>query len=113
LVDESDLAESFKNRIKRSTDPFLSPSGSDLLHSFVVKFGLDKAIHDAWKKSRHPAAHGNLIDLSRDDTAKIVDRRNKVLYLCYAIILDYIGYAGPHTRYDVLGYPVTVWKQCI
>jgi hypothetical protein len=109
LVNESDLSESFKNRIKGSADGYTSRSAQDRLYSFITKFALDPKIHDVWKKARNPVVHGTLIDLLTDDAATILEKRNKVLYLCYAIVLGYIGYSGPHTRYDVLGYPVRDW----
>ncbi len=109
LSELSELSDSFKNRIKGSADAYTSPSGQDRLYRFITKFALDPKIHDVWKKARNPVAHGTLIDLFSGDVAKILEQRNKVLYLCHAIVLGYIGYSGPHTRYDVLGYPVRDW----
>jgi hypothetical protein len=111
FLKELDLSTRSKDRITKATEPFLSPSGSDRLHSFIVKFGLDMGLHRAWKKSRNPSAHGELINLSSSNVSKILERRNKVLYLCHAIVLAFIGYSGPHTRYDVPGYPVRAWKR--
>jgi hypothetical protein len=110
LVDSSDLSKSFKKRVKGSVQGYTSASAQDRLYHFITKFSLDPTIHDVWKKARNPVAHGTLIDLYTDDVKKILEQRNKVLYLCHAIVLGYIGYSGPHTRYDVLGYPVTEWK---
>lgn len=109
LIDSSGLSDSFKKRIKGSADAYKSPSGQDRLYRFITKFALDPKIYDVWKKARNPVAHGTLIDLFSGDVAKIVEQRNKVLYLCHAIVLGYIGYSAPHTRYDVLGYPVRDW----
>jgi hypothetical protein len=111
LLQGSDLSPSFRERVTKATEPFLSASGSDRLHSFIVKFGLDTGIHQAWKKSRNPSAHGELVNLTGGNASKVVERRNKVLYLCHAIVLGFIGYSGPHTRYDLRGYPVQVWKH--
>jgi hypothetical protein len=113
VLEGSDLSPRFKDRVTKATEPFLSASGSDRLYSFIAKFELDPNLHQAWKKSRHPSAHGELATLSGREAPKVVERRNKVLYLCHAIVLGFIGYSGPHTRYDVPGYPVRMWKQSI
>jgi hypothetical protein len=110
LLNELDLSTRFKDRIAKATELFLSASGSDRLHSFIAKFGLDLGIHQGWKKSRNPSAHGELLSLSSSNASQILERRNKVLYLCHAIVLGFIGYSGPHTRYDIPGYPVRPWN---
>ena len=85
-----------------------SASSSDLLLKFIERYHLDPSIFRAWKKSRNPSAHGIFVDLSR--FPEILPRRNKVLYLCHAIVLAFIDYKGPHTRYDIPGYPCTDWQ---
>jgi hypothetical protein len=87
LLNELDLSTRFKDRIAKATEPFLSASGSDRLHSFIAKFGLDLGIHQGWKKSRNPSAHGELLSLSSSKASQILEQRNKVLYLCHAIVL--------------------------
>lgn len=72
VLEGSDLSARFKERISKATEPFLSASGSDRLHSFITKFELDGNLHQAWKKSRHPSAHGELASLSGSDAPKVV-----------------------------------------
>jgi hypothetical protein len=108
LLQELDLSDKVKNRIKGATERMLSSSTAELFRNFVVKSELDPGLLKAWNKARNTSAHGKFIDLSKFPQA--VERRNKVLYLCHAIVLAFIGYSGPHTRYDLPGYPVAAWK---
>jgi hypothetical protein len=107
LLPQLDLEEDFKKRIAGAVKPMLSASSSDRLHNFIKQFHLDPTILRSWKDSRNPSAHGNFVDLST--LPEILSRRNKVLYLCHAIVLAFIDYQGPHTRYDIPGYPHSEW----
>jgi hypothetical protein len=107
LLQQLDLEADFKERIAGAVKPMLSASSSDRLHNFIKRYHLDSSILRAWKDSRNPSAHGNFVDLST--FPEILSRRNKVLYLCHAIVLAFIDYQGPHTRYDISGYPHSDW----
>jgi hypothetical protein len=102
-----DLNEQVKDRISKATMPMLAPSSSDRLHKFIERYGLDREIFRAWKKSRNPSAHGDFLDFSKFPL--ILERRVKVLYLSHAIVLAFTGYTGPHTRYDRPGYRTIDW----
>jgi hypothetical protein len=107
LLQQLDLDADFKKRVAGAVKPMLSASNSDRLHNFIEQYHLDPTILRAWKDSRNPSAHGSFVDLSAPP--EIISRRNKVLYLCHAIVLAFIGYQGPHTRYDIPGYPPSEW----
>ncbi len=107
LLQPLPLVEDLKARLSRAADSMLSPSSSDLIHRFVTHHQLNPLIFKAWKESRNPAAHGSFVNLSK--IPEFLERRNNVLYLCHAIVLAFIEYNGPHTRYDVPGWRCVDW----
>jgi hypothetical protein len=108
LLKDLSLLDTVKERLKGSANAMLQPRNADRIHAFVSQYGLERSVFDDWKNSRNPSVHGTAVDYSKMD--EFLARRWKVLYLCHAIVLAHIGYAGPHTRYDLPGHPTRDWN---
>lgn len=76
---------------------------SDRLRYIVDLLGMDKQVFKAWQRTRNAAAHG-VVDQGCDFSDTHL-RNMQVLYLCYRIVLDHIGYHGLITDYSTLGHP--------
>jgi ApeA N-terminal domain 1 len=101
------LGERLKSRLFGFLGIMLEPSPYEMIRKFCEIYGLDKEVAEAWRESRNPTAHGDFPE--PEDFLETLNNRHKVLYLCYAIVLAFIGYEGPHSRYDLPGWPVGHW----
>lgn len=106
-LDERSLGERLKSRVFGFLGLMVEPSPYEIIRRFCEIYGLEKEVADAWRESRNPTAHGDFPD--PQDFVETLKNRHKVLYLCYAIVLAFIGYEGPHSRYDLPGWPVRHW----
>jgi len=98
-----ELSQSLTSRLEGALGAMKSARNSDRLRSFVEQEKLGKEVFESWKALRNTAAHGGKIDLEKID--EVFEDLMSVLFLCYAMVLSHIGYAGPRTNYSKDGHP--------
>jgi hypothetical protein len=89
------LGERLKSRVFGFLGLMVEPSPYEMIWRFCEIYGLEEGVADAWRDSRNPTAHGDFPD--PEDFVETLKNRHKVLYLCYAIVLAFIGYEGSHS----------------
>lgn len=97
------ISSNLKKRIAGSLGQMKGSRNSDRLRAFIKKYRYDEKLFNSWKYLRNPSTHGGKIDIK--DIDKIVGALNDVLFLCYAIVLQYCEYKGSRTDYSKLGHP--------
>jgi hypothetical protein len=102
-MDRKTMSAKLYNKLKNSLDYYLDKSHrGNSLREFVKTRGLNMALFDAWSYLRNRHAHGEPIaEGNYEDT---ITKIRLTLHLCYTIILAFIGYSGPRTNYERLGF---------
>ena len=107
-VDQDSLSKTFYSRLKGCLDSLLETRNSDRLGEFTRRYKLEKRVFESWRYLRNKSAHGGLVPTSKFEETfrKLCD----VHYLCYSIVLAFIGYKGPRTNYAKSGFPIENWN---
>jgi hypothetical protein len=95
--------ERLKERLDGALKEMPKPRNSDRLRAFTTKYNIDKGIFKSWQSLRNLSAHGGRIPMSEIEEA--IRKLRDVLYLCYSIVLEFVGYRGQRTNYSKPGYP--------
>lgn len=92
------------DRLRNLLRTVLNPSVSTVFKGLVQAQLLDEASVKAWKRVRHPRAHGKIAHLeSIDELVRDIDTLTS---LFYRVTFSVIGYTGKFTDYGSPGWPV-------
>jgi hypothetical protein len=107
-LDQNSLSQTFYSRLNGCLDSLLETRNSDLVREFTRRYSLEQRVFESWRDLRNKSAHGGLVSTSKFDETfrKLCD----VHYLCYNIVLAFIGYTGPRTNYAQSGFPIENWN---
>lgn len=97
------ISDGLQRRLRGALGAMAKARNSDRIRVFVADNGLDPRVFESWQRLRNTAAHGSRVPSG--GIAETLGRLNDVLYLAYAMILQFIGYAGVRTDYSTGGYP--------
>lgn len=101
LIQGSGASENLRGRIIGFLKSMNNPSSSDLLHRLEGLGVISRNEVKAWKKLRHPSAHGSL-NVEESALQDIMNDIHKVSTLVYKLVFLIIGYSGKyHDRSDV------------
>lgn len=101
------LSANLTKRLDGAAKGMLNPDNASAIRAFVQDHGLDLDVLKAWQDLRRSSAHGGQIPYEKLD--EIWEKRSKVLSLCHAIVLTFIGYSGKRTNYHQKGHPQGEW----
>ncbi|HWB53362.1 MAG TPA: hypothetical protein VG722_04190, partial [Tepidisphaeraceae bacterium] len=102
--DKSKLREALKKRVEGLLGTLRRPRVNDIFNVLISRQVIDPAHVEAWKKLRHPRAHGGVEDAL--DLHALVHDVGVVTSLYYRVIFTAIGYNGKYVDYGSPGWPV-------
>lgn len=111
IILQSDLEQTFKDRLLGSFGGMLKPRAKDLLHILKDRDLINALLLKEYGKLRDSSAHGEVADSSKFQVH--LDRCAAVLVLFYHLIFLAIGYTGPYTDYSTHGFPVKEFKSLL
>jgi hypothetical protein len=102
-LDPTTISPKLYAKLAISLDHYLDKNHrGNLIRAFTEKRGLDNSLYKAWNYLRNRHAHGEPIaEGNYEDT---VERIRLTLYLCYTMVLAFIGYSGWRTNYTIPGF---------
>jgi hypothetical protein len=96
-----------KSRLDGVLKEMPKPRNSDRIRAFTKKYGVKHAVFKSWQSLRNLAAHGGRIP--QPEIEETIRKLRHVLYLCYSIVLESIGYRGQRTNYSKPDYPTETY----
>jgi hypothetical protein len=98
----NDYEESLRTRVGKILPNFRTSSASDRLWKLHDLGVVTEREISAWKKLRHPAAHGHQPDTLPNQSE--IDEVDTVTTLIHKLVFQAIGYAGKYTDYGTHGW---------
>jgi hypothetical protein len=108
VIDECTLDNEFKKRIKGAMASWDLRSATDVLFLLVRKGVVEEYEFNAWKKLRHPFAHGSVPNFR--DLQVFIDLVDRAQVLFYKLVFHTIRYEGKYTDYGAVGWPSKVYS---
>lgn len=106
---EAPFSEGFRKRVNGFLDSSLpNERPEDILEDWNARgiLGIEQGDVSAWKKIRHPTAHGSLVDTVNKDKLQIhVDRVYRCVNLINKLTLQAMGFVGDFIDYSKTGWP--------
>jgi len=108
-LDREKLSPELYNKLSSSLAYYIDPTRqAGQIKAFVESSGIPKEIFDSWSDLRNKHAHGEPV--SEKNAEQVIKKIQETLYLCYSVVLKFIGYSGPRTNYAVLGFPTEEFR---
>jgi len=98
IVNEASIPSPHRARLCGAIKGLLHQSNGDAIHDFVSRRELNDDLFNAWKRVRHPSAHGELLDGHGPE--QLATYQGHLVTLFYRLMADEVGYKGPLANYE-------------
>jgi hypothetical protein len=109
-LDRTKLSPRLYNKLCSSLDYYIDPARqAGRIKAFIHTSGIAAGVYRSWNDLRNKHAHGEPV--SAKDAEEVIRQIQETIYLCYTIVLKFIGYSGPRTNYAALGFPTEEFRS--
>jgi hypothetical protein len=115
--DKETITEAFAKRVQGAVRAFMNRRPADVLWDWQRKglLGVTEEDIDAWKKTRHRAAHGAAVALPEDkrELQEVASRFFREINMINRVVLQLMGYRGLYVDYGSQGWRETEFPAAL
>lgn len=104
----ADVTDGFERRLRGFLGSMQDAGPADIMREWELRgyLGVTREDREAWQRTRHPGAHGHLIDPSEgpDEFQRRMDRYFRVVNTINKVVLQLMGYTGQYHNYGRRGW---------